>query len=68
MPAAASGTILGMPRTPQEIELDAKRNLLARQEMMRKDGARSLGENLEQLDALIKDLFELARGFAERSG
>lgn len=57
-----------MPRSPEEIELDAKRNLLARQQMMRKDGARSLGENLEQVDALIKDLGKLARGFTERSG
>lgn len=36
--------------------------------MMRKDGARPLGENLEQVDALIKNLQELARGLAERTG
>lgn len=36
----------------------------ARVEMMRIDAGRSLGENLEQADALIKAAFELAEGFS----
>jgi hypothetical protein len=35
--------------------------------MFREDGQRSPGENLEQVDKLIKDLNELARGLAGRS-
>jgi hypothetical protein len=43
---------------------DADANEAARIEMLRIDAARSLGENLEQADALIKTAFELADGFA----
>ena len=43
---------------------DAAANAAARAEMHRIDGARSLGENLEQADALIKAAYELADGFA----
>ena len=43
---------------------DAEINQAARDEMLRRDGARSLGENLEQADALIRAAFELAHGFA----
>lgn len=32
--------------------------------MLRIDGTRSLGENLERADTLIKAAFELARGFS----
>jgi hypothetical protein len=39
---------------------DAEVNAAARAEMMRADGARTLGENLEQADALIRLAFELA--------
>ena len=43
---------------------DAEINHAAREEMLRRDGARSLGANLEQADALIRAAFELANGFA----
>jgi hypothetical protein len=43
---------------------DAEINHAARDETLRLDGARSLGENLEQADALIRAAFELAHGFA----
>ena len=44
--------------------LDAARNEAARVEMLRMDASRSLGENLEQADALIKAAFELAEGLS----
>jgi hypothetical protein len=43
---------------------DAARNEAARVEMLRIDAARSLGENLEQADTLIKAAFELAEGLS----
>jgi hypothetical protein len=43
---------------------DAHANDAARAETLRLDGARSLGENLEQADALIRAAFELAGGFS----
>jgi hypothetical protein len=43
---------------------DAARNEAARVEMLRIDANRSLGENLEQADALIKTAFELAEGLS----
>jgi len=43
---------------------DSEIHAAARAETLRADGARSLGENLEQADALIRVAFELARGFA----
>jgi hypothetical protein len=46
---------------------DADINAAARAEMLRLDGARSLGENLEQADALIRAAFELANGFSAAS-
>jgi hypothetical protein len=42
--------------------LDAASNEAARVETLRKDASRSLGENLEQADALIQAAFELAEG------
>jgi hypothetical protein len=48
----------------EEFSRDAERNAAARAEMLRLDGARSLGENLEQADALIRAAFELAEGLA----
>lgn len=46
---------------------DAAHNERARRETLRADGARTLGENLEQADALIKAAFALAKGFTERT-
>lgn len=43
---------------------DAAMNEAARAEMLRSDARRSLGENLEQADALIKAAFELSEGFS----
>ena len=42
---------------------DARANDAARAETLRADGARTLGENLEQANALIRAAFELAGGF-----
>lgn len=42
--------------------LDAAADEAARREVLRLDGGRSLGANLEQADALIRAAFELARG------
>jgi hypothetical protein len=42
---------------------EAQINDAARAGVLRADGARTLGENLEQADALIRAAFELARGF-----
>jgi hypothetical protein len=44
--------------------VDAASNEAARVEMLRKDASRSLGENLEQADALIRAAFELAEGLS----
>jgi hypothetical protein len=44
---------------------DAAINAAARKERLRRDGARSLGENLEQADALIRAAFELAAGMPQ---
>jgi hypothetical protein len=43
---------------------DTEVHASARAEVLRLDGARSLGENLEQADALIRAAFELANGFS----
>jgi hypothetical protein len=43
---------------------DAARNEAARAEMLRIDANRSLGENLEQADTLIRVAFELAEGLS----
>jgi len=53
-----------MTAPARDVERDAQINEAARQERLRLDGSRSLGENLEQADALIRAAFELARGFA----
>jgi hypothetical protein len=45
-------------RLAREAQLDDA----ARAEVLRADGARTLGENLEQADALIRAAYELARG------
>lgn len=54
-----------MARTQEEIERDRREHDAARREMMREDGRRPLGENIEQADRLIKQAQELARAFAE---
>jgi hypothetical protein len=57
------------PLTPEghiRRERDAEINSAARAEILRIDGARTLGENLEQAAALIKAAFELADGFAAK--
>jgi hypothetical protein len=51
----------------ERLRIDAETNSAARAEMLRLDGARSLGENLEQADALIRAAFELARGFSAKN-
>jgi len=43
---------------------DARTHAAARAEVLASDGARSLGENLEQADALIRAAFKLAGGFS----
>jgi hypothetical protein len=43
---------------------DARINEAARREILRRDGARDLGENLEQAAALIKAAFELRDSFS----
>ena len=52
------------PTAAERHRRDSEINAAARAETLRADGARSLGENLEQADALIRVAFELARGFA----
>jgi hypothetical protein len=52
-------------RSVEEIELDRRRHEAARRAMIREDGRRPLGENIEQADRLIKQAQELARAFAE---
>lgn len=49
-------------------ERDARLNDAARKEVLRRDGAREPGENLEQADALIKAAFELRDAFARARG
>jgi hypothetical protein len=44
--------------------MDAAANESARTEMLQQDASRSLGENLEQADALIRAAFELAEGLS----
>jgi hypothetical protein len=44
---------------------DAEINEAARREILRRDGERDLGENLEQAAALIKVSFELRDAFAD---
>jgi hypothetical protein len=46
----------------RQVERDVAANDAARRETLRRDGARSLGDNLEQADALIRAAFELAAG------
>ena len=44
--------------------MDAAANESARTQTLREDASRSLGENLEQADALIRAAFELAGGLS----
>lgn len=44
---------------------DAEINEAARREMLRRDGERDLGENLEQAASLIRVSFELRDAFAD---
>jgi hypothetical protein len=44
--------------------MDAAAHESARIETLRHDASRSLGENLEQADALIRAAFELAEGLS----
>lgn len=46
-------------RTREQIERDSRMNEAARREVLRRDGERSLGENLEQADSLISAAFKL---------
>jgi hypothetical protein len=56
----------GLPSERESREArDAAINTAARKERLRRDGARSLGENLEQADALIRAAFELAAGMPQ---
>lgn len=49
-------------RDDDDRQQDTARNEAARVEMLRIDAKRSLGDNLEQADALIRVAFELAEG------
>lgn len=48
--------------TDDRLVREAAADRAARSETMRRDGARGLGENLEQADVLIRAAFELAAG------
>jgi hypothetical protein len=56
-------------QTSRERDLRAQRvavvNESARREVLRSDGRRPLGDNLEQADALIKAAFEIRDAFAK---
>jgi len=52
-------------RTQEEIERDRAEHKAARREMFRRDGERPLGENIEQVDSLVKSVFELQAGMEE---
>jgi hypothetical protein len=54
-------------RTPGDatVARDAEINEAGRRDMLRRDGERDLGENLEQRAALIRDSFELRDAFAD---
>ena len=54
-----------MARTQEEIERDRAEHEAARREMFRRDGERPLGENIEQVDSLVKSVFELQAGMEE---
>jgi hypothetical protein len=54
--------------TKDRVERDARLNDAARRARLRADGGRSLGDNLEQADALVKAAFELSRAFADGGG
>jgi len=63
----ACGNIRGVsvPREAAERRRrDAEANTTARAEVLRLDVARSLGENLEQANALIRAAYALANGFS----
>lgn len=49
-------------------ERDAQANEAARRETLRRDGQRSLGENLEQAAALVSVAFELRDSFSASRG
>ena len=49
----------------QRAARDAEINEAARREILRRDGKRELGENLEQAAALIRVSFELRDSFAD---
>ncbi len=51
--------------TEDRVEEDTRLNEAARRQRLRADGVRSLGDNLEQADALVKAAFELSRAFAD---
>jgi hypothetical protein len=53
-------------RPPEWFRDDVARHEAARREVLRIDAARSIGENIEQADALIKAAFEFSRAFAAR--
>jgi hypothetical protein len=51
-----------MRRSVEDFERDARVNEAARDERLRADGARSLGENLEEAADFIRAAFALAQG------
>jgi hypothetical protein len=55
-------------RDARETRRDAQVNEAARREMLRRDGKRDLGENLEQAAALIKAAYELRDSFSGAQG
>ena len=62
MGSMTSPELQAAERRAQENAADAA----ARAETLRRDGSRTLGENLEQADRLIRVAFELAGGLAPR--
>lgn len=48
----------------ERLSRDVAANEAARREILLQDGRRSLGENIEQADSIIKAAFEMKRAFA----
>ena len=58
----------GFVHDARELQRDAQVNEAARREVLRRDGERGLGENLEQAAALTKVAFELRDSFSRAQG
>jgi hypothetical protein len=52
-------------RSASALRRDARANEAARREVLRRDAERSLGENIERADALIKAAFEIRDAFSK---